>query len=170
MQTDTLTDGQARTRRNPRGVFEKVPGSGVWWVRHADKMGRIRREKAGSKSAALLLYHKRSYHDDVNRMERLLGWFRERTADSITPQDIERRMTEAAEENDWAPATINRLRALISLTYRLGIESGKVSSNPARLVKHRQENNARIRWLTPEEEVRLRAAIEATRPEHLPEL
>src|SRR5208283_5793828 len=59
MQTDTLTDGQARTRRNPRGVFEKVPGSGVWWVRHADKMGRIRREKAGSKSAALLLYRKR---------------------------------------------------------------------------------------------------------------
>jgi site-specific recombinase XerD len=103
-------------------------------------------------------------------MERLLSWFRERTADSITPQDIERKMTEAGEENDWAPATINRLRALISLMYRLGIESGKVSSNPARLVKHRQENNARIRFLSPEEEVRLRAAIEAMRPEHLPEL
>lgn len=179
-----------------RGVFEKFPGSGIWWIRHSDSTGRIRREKAGTKSAALQLYrkrkmqtlegkklperlraplisfselaqdclayskaHKRSYHDDINRMERLLAWFRDWTAESVTPQDIERRMTEAAEENDWAPATVNRLRALISLTYRLGIESGKVSTNPARLVKHRQENNARIRWLTPEEEMRLRAAI-----------
>ena len=54
--------------------------------------------------------------------------------------------------------------------YRLGIESGKVKENPARLVKHRQENNARVRWLSGEEEARLRAAIEAGRPEHLPEL
>jgi hypothetical protein len=30
---------------NPRGVFEKVPGSGVWWIRFADAMGCIRREK-----------------------------------------------------------------------------------------------------------------------------
>jgi integrase len=37
-------------------------------------------------------------------------------------------------------------------------------------VKHRQENNARVRWLSPEEEVRLRAAVSATCPEHVPEL
>src|SRR6201986_51787 len=63
MQTNTVTltnaKANSKTRRNPRGVFEKVPGSGVWWVRHADVMGRIRREKAGTKSAALTLYRKR---------------------------------------------------------------------------------------------------------------
>jgi site-specific recombinase XerD len=59
---------------------------------------------------------------------------------------------------------------LISLVFRLGIESGKVKENPARLVKHRQENNARVRWLSVEEEVRLRAVINATCPEHMPEL
>src|SRR5262249_51757660 len=42
-----------------RGIFEKVPGSGVWWVRHVDADGRLRREKAGTKSAALTLYRKR---------------------------------------------------------------------------------------------------------------
>lgn len=190
-----------------RGVFEKVPGSDIWWIRYADATGRIRREKAGTKSDALILYrkrktealqrkklpeklrsrlvsfaelardalayskaHKRSYDDDVLRMEKLLARFRDWAADSITPQEIERHLTETAEENDWAPATCNRYRALISLVYRLGIENAKVKDNPARLVKHRQENNTRVRWLTPEEEARLRAVIEATCPEHMPEL
>jgi len=190
-----------------RGIYEKAPGSGIWWVRYADAMGRIRREKAGTKSSALTLYrkrkteslqgkklpenlrspmvsfaelarealayskvHKRSYGDDVIRMERLLTRFRERAADSITPQELEQHLAQTAEESNWAPATINRYRALISLVFRLGIESGKVKENPARLVKHRQENNARVRWLSAEEEVRLRAAVSAACPEHLPEL
>src|ERR1700740_1458387 len=45
--------------RKVRGVFEKVPGSGVWWVCYFDCTGRKRREKAGTKSAAITLYHKR---------------------------------------------------------------------------------------------------------------
>ncbi len=31
-----------------RGIFEKVPGSGVFWIRFADAAGRIRREKVGT--------------------------------------------------------------------------------------------------------------------------
>jgi integrase len=42
-----------------RGIYEKVPGSGQWWVRYADETGRLRREKAGTKSAAIALYQKR---------------------------------------------------------------------------------------------------------------
>jgi hypothetical protein len=45
--------------RKQRGVFEKVPGSGICWIRYADATGRIRREKAGAKSAAIKLYQKR---------------------------------------------------------------------------------------------------------------
>jgi len=190
-----------------RGVYEKQPGSKIWWIRYADATGRIRREKAGTRGAAIKLYqkrktevlqgkklpenlrapmvgfaelakdalayskaHKRSYGDDVIRMEKLLSSFRGRSAESITPRELERFLAENAEENDWAPATINRYRALLSLVYRLGIESGKVKENPARLVKHRQENNARVRWLSNEEEVRLRTYIQNTCPEHIPEL
>jgi site-specific recombinase XerD len=36
-----------------RGVFEKIPGSGVWWIQYFDADGRRRREKIGSKSAAI---------------------------------------------------------------------------------------------------------------------
>jgi integrase len=42
-----------------KGVYEKSPESGIWWVRYADTAGRIRKEKAGSKSNAEKLYHKR---------------------------------------------------------------------------------------------------------------
>jgi integrase len=42
-----------------KGVYEKKPGSSIWYVRFADKTGRIRKEKAGTKSAAEKLYMKR---------------------------------------------------------------------------------------------------------------
>lgn len=127
-----------------RGVFEKVRGSGVWWVRHVDADGILRREKVGSKSAAIKLYrkrktdalegrklpqnlrkppialeeiakdapayskaHKATYSDDKLRMDRILGWFKGRTAESITPQDIERRFEEGVAEHGWAPSTVN---------------------------------------------------------------
>jgi site-specific recombinase XerD len=190
-----------------RGIYERDPGSKIWWIRYADLTGRIRREKAGTKGTALKLYqkrkmevlqgkklpenlraplvsfeelakdalayskaHKRSYGDDEIRMEKLLASFRGHTADSITPQDMERSLSKNAEENGWAPATANRYRALISLVYRLGILNGKVKENPAKFVKHRLENNARVRWLSGEEEVRLRTYLAETYPEHLPEL
>ena len=43
----------------PRGIYEKVPGSSVWWIRYADSTGKIRREKVGNKRAAIKLYQKR---------------------------------------------------------------------------------------------------------------
>jgi len=45
--------------KKQRGIYEKIPGSGVWWVRYADVSGRIRREKVGNKSSAIQLYQKR---------------------------------------------------------------------------------------------------------------
>lgn len=189
-----------------RGIFEREPGSGIWWICYFDHIGRRHREKVGTKSSAILLYrkrkqealegkklpeklrrpsvsfvelsrdalayskaHKRSYGDDVIRAERVLAWFRDRAADSITAQEIEQKLTKSTEENEWAPATANRYRALLSLIYSLGIRNQKIKDNPARLVKHRTENNARIRFLSPEEEVRIRAVIQATCPGHLPE-
>lgn len=186
-----------------RGLFEKVPGSGVLWIRFTDANGRIRREKVGTREEAemrlrirkeearigvqprlswrrrqalfrkiaedALAYsdeHKRSARNGHGRMERLLEWFGDRAADSITPQEIEAHFR----EEYWTPATWNRYRALLSLTYRLAIQGGKVKENPARLVQHKTENNGRVRFLSREEEERLRQAIREKFPEHEPEL
>lgn len=42
-----------------RGVYEKVPGSGVWWIRWTDNQGKLHREKAGRRSDAKTLVEKR---------------------------------------------------------------------------------------------------------------
>lgn len=208
MQTDTLTpietSEKAKARRNPRGVYEKVPGSGVWWIRYSDTTARIRREKAGTKSAALILYRKRktealegrklperlrkprvsfaeiaqdaldyskahkvpeAYRIDRWHTESLLTWFRGRVAEELTPQEIERRLNELAEEGR-KPATVNRYRALLSLMFSLAVRNGKLAANPVRHVKRRKENNERVRFLDSEEENKLRKKIRELCPEH----
>lgn len=69
METETFASPMqnpvGKVRRRQRGVFEKVPGSGVWWVRHFDADGRLRRERVGSKSAAIKVYNKRRNQADT---------------------------------------------------------------------------------------------------------
>ena len=48
-----------KSRKKIRGVFEKVPGSGIWWIQYFDAEGRRRREKVGAKGSAIKLYQKR---------------------------------------------------------------------------------------------------------------
>src|ERR1035441_4115550 len=56
----TAPKNTAKKKKEPksRGVFEKIPGSGIWWVRYfAD--GNKKREKVGRKSDAIALYQQR---------------------------------------------------------------------------------------------------------------
>jgi len=41
------------------GLFEKITGSGEWWIRYSDQYGHIHREKVGPKSLAQKAYEKR---------------------------------------------------------------------------------------------------------------
>lgn len=186
-----------------RGIFEKVPGSGEWWICYYDQTGRRRREKAGTKSAAIQLYRKRkqqvlegvklpeklrrrvvpfaeiakdtleyskatkveeAYRIDGWKMETILGWFQGRSAEGITPQDIERKLTTLA-DTGLKPATLNRYRTLLSLIYSLAIRNGKLLINPVRKVKRRKENNERVRFLEEREELALRDKIRQLYPE-----
>jgi len=113
--------------------------------------------------------NKRSYRDDAYRMQQLLEWFGSRVADSITPQEIERALADAAESRKWLPATANRHRSLLSMTYRLAIRNGKVRENPVRQVPRKRENNIVARFLEAEEEGKLRAKVRALYPEREPE-
>jgi site-specific recombinase XerD len=194
--------GEVAVAKKARGIYEKVAGSGIWWIRYANHTGRIRREKAGTRSAATRLYQKRktqvlqgeklpenfrarpalfselaqsalgwskahkiSYGDDVIRMKPLVEQFGARTGESITSQDIEKWFA----EKTWKPATFNRYKALISLVFRLGTEAGRVKTNPARSVKTRTENNARVRYLSNAEEEKLRQRIADRYPARIPE-
>jgi site-specific recombinase XerD len=54
---DLLKSKQLKANsKSRRGVYERDPGSDVWWIRYADSNGRIRREKVGKKQRAIDLY------------------------------------------------------------------------------------------------------------------
>ncbi|MGH9491717.1 MAG: tyrosine-type recombinase/integrase [Terriglobales bacterium] len=66
MVNETLPTMEAPAERKPRrtpskvrGIYEKHPGSGVWWVQFWDASGRRRRERAGTRSMAQALLAKR---------------------------------------------------------------------------------------------------------------
>jgi integrase len=191
-----------RSSARATGVWEKVPGSGIWWVRYREN-GALHREKVGRKSDAVALYQKRKsdiragaklpenmrrasilfgtlandirrysekHHRDrghiESRLKQILPAFGNRLADQIKPADIDAWIA----DNTETPATANRYRALFSLIFREALRNGKVIGNPARLVRLRHEDNGRIRFLTDDEERRMRKAITEQFPEHLPEL
>ena len=192
-----------RIEKKERGIFEKEPDSGVWWIRYyAD--GREHREKVGRRGDALKLYKVRKAdalrgvklpenmknrglrfkiiaqeaidwyinHDqkDVRsfriRMQIILKDFQDRIADEIKPSEIDTWLG----AHDWAPATKNRYKSVFSKAFKIALADGKVSSNPARLVQQRPENNARLRFLSDDEEKAIRAVILKRCPRHMEEL
>jgi site-specific recombinase XerD len=192
-----------KAAKKERGVFEKEPGSGIWWVRYYID-GRERREKVGRKSDAVKLYQlrKADAHRGVKppgnmrskgirfealgrqaidwyiehgrkdvknfriRMNIILKDFGERVADEIKPSDIDAWL----KEHDWSPATKNRYKNVFGKTYKIAYADGKVSGNPARLVEQRPERNARIRFLSDDEEDVVRRTILRRCAHHIEEL
>jgi hypothetical protein len=196
-------------RTKARGVFEKVQGSSIFWIRFTDGQGKYRREVAGSYSQAVKLLskrrgealqrkklpetlrartilfseladdaleysrqHKRSYDDDSSRMPRLKEWFGHSEAESLATPEIEKRLSDAATAGKWASSTYNHYRSLLMLVYREARRAGKASVNPARDVRHRREDNSRVRFLSrgeDEEYARLMKVIREKYPEHVAE-
>lgn len=192
-----------RIEKKERGLFEKEPGSGVWWIRYYDADGREHREKVGRRGDALKLYKLRKTdalrgvklpanvkhrgvrfrliaqeaidwyinhnQKDVRsfriRMEIILKDFGDRVADEIKPSEIDTWLG----AHEWAPATKNRYKSTFSKAFKIALADGKVSSNPARLVQQRPENNARIRFLSDDEEKVVRAVIARRCPKHMEE-
>jgi integrase len=92
------------------------------------------------------------------------GWI----AEEISKQDVVRWLVTAATDRDWAPATKNRWQAAISLAYRVGIENEKVDKNPAARIGRTRQDNGRVRWLSDEEEMKIREALERLSPQYAP--
>ena len=55
----TLTKTKAKGGKKIRGIFEKLSGSGIWWIQFFDSAGRRRREKIGLRSEAIKLVERR---------------------------------------------------------------------------------------------------------------
>jgi len=110
--------------------------------------------------------NKKSYDDDRYRTAKLMEKFKDDVAETITPQQFEKYL----DTREVSPATRNRYRALLKLMYRLAEENRKITTNPARLLRMKKENNGRIRFLRTDEEKALRAVIRRDCPERMPDL
>jgi len=110
--------------------------------------------------------HKRSHRGDVSNLQSLLPVFGKMNAEDITQQKIAAYLDS---RTDLKPASLNRYRSTMSMIYAEGIRNGRVKENPARLVRLRKEKNARVRFITFEEEDQIRAIIRKRCPKHEPD-
>ena len=89
------------------------------------------------------------------------------------------------EKQNWKAESWNRMRTALFGIYRLGLENGKIQTNPAKLLNRRKVSGGRIRFLDQfepsetevdylkplkTEEERLRAVVAHEYPEHIEEL
>lgn len=188
-------------QRKPRGLFERPPGSGIWWINYYVN-GQQHREKVGPMSAALTLYQERKRdarlgrklpslrntkfvtlseliddalehvagHKDLrnykSKAEIVRADLGGRKAEDITPQEL----LQWLNGRKKSAATYNRYKAFLSLCFRVGEQNSKVEKNPARKAPHKREDNARIRFLSQEDEYpRLHASVSKLFPEHVAE-
>ena len=162
-------------KRHREKVGRKSDAIKLYQSRKADvaagrKLPELRNSKVVTLSELIddvlefVAHHKdnRSYTSKGEIVRKALG---SKPAADLTPQELERWLRTRCK----TPATANRYKAFISLCYREGVRNGKVSVNPARLVRQRKEGTGRLRFLSREEYDRLHKVIAARFPEHLAE-
>jgi site-specific recombinase XerD len=183
-----------------KGVFERVKGSNIWWIRYTNEQGKRVAAKVGTFSAAVHVYeqrtaairlgvllpnsprrgvrfselateaikfsekHHRAAKDFKQRVNLAVDEFGDRVAESITTRELQDWVDEMAEEREWTGGTRNRFKSSVSTVFREGMRAGKINVNPARLIRRSKESLGRVRFLSYEEEAKLRKAISATLP------
>jgi len=165
----------AAGKRHREKVGRKSDAIKLYQSRKADSVaGRKLPELRNSKVVTLseliddalefVAHHKdnRSYKSKGEIVRKALG---SKPAADLTPQELERWLRTRCK----TPGTANRYKAFISLCYREGVRNGKVTVNPARLVRQRKEGTGRLRFLSRDEYDRLHKVIAVRFPEHLAE-
>jgi len=80
-----------------------------------------------------------------------------RTLAQISPGDVERYQAERIKTS--APATVNREVKFLKRVFNIAIADGLIATNPTNRVKLHRENNERVRFLSADEETKLREAM-----------
>jgi integrase len=169
-----FTDGNGKKRREKAGSFSAAESllakrkTGVLKGRKLPETLRDTRKVTISDLCDLAVEftasHKSS-RDYVTRAKVTKEQFGDMPAEGLTPVMIDRWLRKAFKNG----ATANRYRAFLSLCFREGMANGKVTSNPARLVRLRKESDGRLRYLSKKEYDTLCESIKKLYPQHLGE-
>jgi site-specific recombinase XerD len=117
----------------------------------------------------------RSHEADLSRIKELHPLIAHRPAAEITPGEINKALDalltgQHASGHHISQATANRYRSLISSIFAFGVQAGHVGQNPVRQVKRLKESDPVVRYLSADEEQRLRTEIRRKSPEHEAEM
>src|ERR1041385_5357905 len=112
--------------------------------------------------------NKRSWRHDVFRARTICDYFGTKTFREMSPLLIEkfkrdRRESITRREKVRSPASVNHELTLLSKIFNLAIDYKVTDTNPCTKVKKYQLDNKRYRYLLPEEEPRLMAALSGPR-------
>ncbi len=103
------------------------------------------------------LHHKRQ-GDDIPRLMTWLDAFGNVPAEDVKPSQVEEVMARLKEEG-MEPATIHRRLTVLKAIYNRALREGKIDKNPILRVQSPKFDNRIVRYLTPDEESRLFAAL-----------
>jgi site-specific recombinase XerD len=115
--------------------------------------------------------HPEEYRDQKNpprRIEEIRKAFEGREAVEIKSPEIEAWLDGVQEDRELANGTINKLRGTFSMLYKHGKRRGLIDVNPAEDVPLRDVGNGIERYLSLDEERRLRAVLQADTDSHDP--
>jgi integrase len=112
--------------------------------------------------------NKKSWRDDVYMIPMLKQYFEGKTLREISAQLVEefknnRLNTPTKKNTPRRPATVNRELTLLSSAFSLAVKYDKAESNPCSKVDLFTLDNLRYRYLMPDEEPRLMAALTGPR-------
>ena len=96
----------------------------------------------------------RSFASAARHGRRWIARFKGRMLRAILPLDIEGWVTKRAQET--APATVNRELSFLRRVFNVALANGLVDCNPVKQVKFLREPSGRVRFLSDDEEGRLR--------------
>jgi integrase len=168
-------DQHGKVRREMSGPFLEKAKRAVEKRRSEVREGKFFPEKIRQRSVlfaeiakdyltSLRAGRKRDKAHDEQRMPVLLEALKDEPIGELAPARLDAVLAELGEENEWAPATHNRYRALLSGIFRQAIRNKKALFNPVRETKHFKEF-PRERFLSEEEQTELMAAIRRQCPE-----
>jgi site-specific recombinase XerD len=126
----------------------------------------IAEERTALKTANLSLLSLRADKYRLRGLVKILGSSPVR---SLTAQKVEDALNQIAAERGIAGSTLNRYRTLASSIFTVAVRNKHIPSNPVAGVTVRPEPSGRVRFLTDQEEKKLRRAIRADFPERVAE-
>ena len=94
-----------------------------------------------------------------------MEWFKKNNREdfaleNVTPSDVREYRQHLQTEQSLKASTVNRKLASLSSLMNWGIESGKISSNPAAKMKYVKQSPQSPKWLDKNEQYALQRAME----------